>query len=151
MKQKWTIKELSEHWTLAPDEIDLVSSLHHKNRLGFSVLLKFFQLEGRFPHTKGEVPKACVAFVAEQIELPVELFFNFFKYDWDDRNSRNHRAEIRTYCGFREATTNDKKKISDWLVSNYISAGANEQHVQVAAYQRFKELKRTSHFCVGNC
>jgi len=141
MKQKWTHRELEESWMLSTAELKLLDDVSHKNRLGFALLLKFFQIEGHFPESKKEIPQACAAFIAEQLESPVELFFAFFKYGWDDRTSRHRRAEIRNFCGYREATTNDTKQISDWLVENYISSGANEQQIQAAAYQRLKELK----------
>lgn len=141
MKQKWTPKELAESWTLSTSALKFLGATSHKNRLGYALLLRFFQLEGRFPESKNEIPKACAAFIAEQLESPVELFLAFFKYGWDDRTSRHRRAEIRSFCGFREATTDDSRQISDWLVENYIPGGANEQQIQAAAYQRLKELK----------
>ena len=141
MKQKWILKELKEFWTLATSELKLLSGVSHKHRIGYALLLKFFQMEGRFPESKNEIPKACAVFIAEQLESPVELFQTFFKYDWDDRTSRHRRAEIRNFCGYREATTDDTQKISDWLVENYISDGANKQQIQAATYQRLKELK----------
>ena len=141
MKQKWTSKELEESWSLAAEELQVLGKVGHKNRLGYALLLKFFQLEGHFPESKKEIPKACSAFIAEQLEVPVELFLEFFKYDWDGRTSRHRRAEIRNFCGYREATKDDTKQVADWLVKNYISSGANEKQIEVAAYQRFKELK----------
>jgi hypothetical protein len=41
--------DLAERWTLAPDERLLVFSRTSASGLGFTVLLKFFQAEGRFP------------------------------------------------------------------------------------------------------
>ena len=66
------------------------------NRLGFALLLKFFQIEGRFPNSKSEIPRKCAAFVAEQIDIPVSAFFKFFEYSTDNKTVKNQRAQIRT-------------------------------------------------------
>jgi len=87
------------------------------------------------------VPKACAALVAEQIEIPVEEFFALFKYDWDDRNSRNNRSEIRNLCGFREFSNDDTKQITEWLVDNCISLGVDDKQAGLRLYARFKELQ----------
>jgi TnpA family transposase len=141
MKRQWSPQELQESWALAPSELLLLLNMHRKNKLGYALLLKFFQQEGCFPESKNEVPKACAAFVAEQIEIPVEEFFEFFKYDWDDRNSRNHRSEIRELCGFREFSNDDTKQITAWLVENCILLGVDDKQAGLALYARFKELK----------
>lgn len=60
MRRNWQADELVEHWTLLPDELILLTNKTNPNRLGFALLLKFFQLEARFPHNKHEVPKVVV-------------------------------------------------------------------------------------------
>ncbi|MGH2508356.1 MAG: DUF4158 domain-containing protein, partial [Ktedonobacteraceae bacterium] len=141
MKQKWTSKELEEHWLLTSDEFQFVETFSQKNQLGVALLLKFFQIEGRFPENKNEISKACAIFAGDQLDQPLELWWANFKYSWEDRSSRQRRAVIRNFCGFREATDGDRKAISAWLVENSISGGANELQIQAAAYRRFKELK----------
>ena len=51
MKRQWLEAELAEQFTLTPDEHALIAGKdrNEENRLGFAVLLKFFQAEGRFP------------------------------------------------------------------------------------------------------
>ena len=49
MKQYWDDLALAEHWSLGDDELPLLDNRTESSRLGFAVLLKFFQLEGRFP------------------------------------------------------------------------------------------------------
>ncbi|MGL1358430.1 DUF4158 domain-containing protein, partial [Vibrio parahaemolyticus] len=71
MKRDWEIPELQDYWTLQPGELTLLTSRNDENRLGFALLLKFFQIEGRFPDSKTEIPRKCAAFVAEQIDIPV--------------------------------------------------------------------------------
>jgi hypothetical protein len=45
MKQHWGTDELVEHWTLVPRETELLTNKTGATRLGFALLLKFFQLE----------------------------------------------------------------------------------------------------------
>ncbi|MFB7178604.1 DUF4158 domain-containing protein [Streptomyces sp. NPDC056257] len=43
-------------------------------RLGFSLLLKFFELEARFPDVLEEVPPAAVEYVADLVKVPATDF-----------------------------------------------------------------------------
>lgn len=43
MKRNWITEELVKHWTLLPNELDLVGNKTGATRLGFAVLLKFFR------------------------------------------------------------------------------------------------------------
>ena len=56
MKQCWSSSELAQFWSLSDDEKQLSDQRTQQGRLGLAVLLKFFQLEGRFPHYHKEVP-----------------------------------------------------------------------------------------------
>ena len=50
--------------------------------LGFALLLKFFQMEGRFPANKNEVPQAVIEYVARQTEVAPT---SWAEYDWQGR------------------------------------------------------------------
>jgi hypothetical protein len=63
MKRQWENEELIEHWILGPWDLAQVGNKSGATRLGFAVLLKFFQREGRFPFFKNEVPGVVVSFV----------------------------------------------------------------------------------------
>ena len=67
MKRIWSSDELNEHWRLAFNELDLTKQKRGANRLGFALLLKFFEYEGRFPFEKNEIPSCVQAFIAEQL------------------------------------------------------------------------------------
>ena len=57
MKRAWIETELEEHWTLDSAEQELLRPVRtDKNRLGFALQLKFFQLESRFPKRKQDLP-----------------------------------------------------------------------------------------------
>jgi len=73
MKRQWLSDELVEHFTLTPSELDLLGNRTGATRLGFAVLLKCFQHEGRFPRYRYEVPLAVADFVAQQLDLSARL------------------------------------------------------------------------------
>jgi hypothetical protein len=56
MPQAYDGEELIVDWPLLPAEAVLVGSIRGPARLGFAVLLKFFQREGRFPQRPQDVP-----------------------------------------------------------------------------------------------
>ena len=49
MQRDWPADELAEQWILLPGERELLANKTGATRLGFAVLLKFFQCEARFP------------------------------------------------------------------------------------------------------
>jgi Domain of unknown function (DUF4158) len=77
-----------------------------------SRLLKFFELEARFPRNASELPPAAVSHIAEQVDVdPAQLA----RYDWSGRTIKYHRAQIRDALGFREVTRADEHRLIDWL------------------------------------
>src|SRR2546430_2182562 len=82
MPQEYAGEDLIVDWTLLPAEEGLVGNKRGPARLGFAVLLKFFQREGRFPQRPQDVPPAAVAHLAAQAGIPSEQWST---YDWDGR------------------------------------------------------------------
>lgn len=112
MRQQWEPEDLIACWTLVETDWDEVANKTGANRIGFSLLLKFFELEGRFPRHPGELPAQAVGFVAQQVKVPPEAWA---EYPWDGRSIERHRAQIRQYLGFREWTLADENKLTAWL------------------------------------
>jgi Domain of unknown function (DUF4158) len=54
MKRTWISEELLEHFILLPDELRAISNKSGVTRLGFVVLFKCFQYEGRFLRSRQE-------------------------------------------------------------------------------------------------
>lgn len=67
MKRNWTERELSDHWSLSSREWALLFSKHETTRLGFALLLKFLQVEGRFPNSSREIPKVVIPYMVNQV------------------------------------------------------------------------------------
>ncbi|GAA5503815.1 hypothetical protein Dxin01_03578 [Deinococcus xinjiangensis] len=74
MHQRWTIDELIDVWTLLPAERELLGNKTGPTRLGFAVMLKAFQHEGKFPYNSHEVPELVVEYVARQVGVPHEQY-----------------------------------------------------------------------------
>jgi hypothetical protein len=91
MKRQWTHDELTEHWTLLPDEL-LVANKTGATRLGFGLLLKAFAYQGRFPRYMHELPDVVIAHVATQVGVPAELYP---RYEWTGRTIKYQRVQIR--------------------------------------------------------
>lgn len=70
MRHDWEPEDLLASWTLVEADWKLVANKAGATRLGFALLLKFFELEARFPGDRGELPAAAVAFVADQVGVP---------------------------------------------------------------------------------
>ena len=110
--REWEPEELVGAWTLLDGDWDLVGNKSGATRLGFGLLLKFFELEGRFPRHAGEVPKAAADYVAGQVKVDPGLFA---EYRWSGSTIEYHRAQVRQALGFREATRADEDVLAEWL------------------------------------
>ena len=92
MRREWDLDELIDAWTLLKPDLELIGNKYGATRLGFAVILKFFQIEGRFPRHSGEIPPAALDYVAGQMKVdPAE----FAGYAFTGRTAEYHRAQIR--------------------------------------------------------
>src|SRR4051812_14701862 len=66
MRREWSPDELIESWTLVGQDRSLVGNKTGATRLGFALLLKFFEIEARFPRAVEELPDAAVGYVADR-------------------------------------------------------------------------------------
>jgi TnpA family transposase len=114
MHQEWEPEDLIEVWTLLEDDQKALRNKSDANRLGFALLLKFFEAEARFPDRADEVPASAVTYVAHQVGVAPD---RFAAYDWSGRTIKRHRMEVRTLFGFRECTQADQDKLTAWLSS----------------------------------
>jgi TnpA family transposase len=133
VRREWESEDLIECWTLAGGDRRLVGNKTGATRLGFALLLKFFELEARFPRHGEEVPEAAVDYVASQVKVdPKEFAF----YDWRGRSIKLHRARIREAFGFREATRADEEALTAWLAEEVCPVELNEGRIREALLVR---------------
>ena len=139
MKHIWTMDELIQHWTLELSDIELIDQTRTaKNRLGFALLLKWFQYEGRFPRRKQDVPTAIVEFLAHQLDTTADALR---AYAWEGRTIERHRALVRQHLGFREATVQDSEKLTVWLIETMLPHERKLEPLIEAIYERCRALQ----------
>ncbi len=137
MRQNFTPQELADHFTLLPAEQELLANKTGSNRLGFVVLLKYFQWEGRFPEHVHEVPRAVVDHIAHTLTMPVE---RYLQYDLEGRSARYHKEQIRHWTGFRVGTVADTDAITTWLCAHTRVDDATPSGLALRAQERYKAL-----------
>src|SRR5262249_34929073 len=133
VKRQWTPDELAEQWTLSRRDGELIANKTGPTRLGLALLLKYFQHDGRFPHRKGEIPPAAVVYIAQQLDLPPEVFA---QYAWSGRTVAYHRRQIRHALGFRASTEADIADLTTWLRQDVVTHEHRPAHLQEAVYAR---------------
>ena len=138
MKRFLTPEDLQTDWLLFPAERDLLANKSMKTHVGFSVLLKFFQLEGHFPSSAKEIPLAAADFVAKQLDATIE---NWLTYPWDGVTIKRHRMEIREWCGYREATRCDMTELKNWLIADALPQEDRVERLRETLLQRCRHLK----------
>jgi hypothetical protein len=138
MKRQWSVEELSEHWMLTTAEFGALGNKTGATRLGFAVLLKYIQYDGRFPHARQDVPLAVVAFVADHVKVAPDAWS---AYRLDSRTAKYHRAHIRQWLAFRAATAHDGKTLTDWLVDEVVPTEQRPEHVKERLLQHCRAVQ----------
>lgn len=130
---EWADEELVASWTLVGEDWSLVGNKTGATRLGFAVLLKFFEIEARFPRSAEEVPPSAVAYLAEQLTVEPEVFTG---YDWSGRTIKYHREQVRAAFGFREFTRGDEDKLAGWLAEEVCPVELRDEQLREAVLVR---------------
>ncbi|NUQ97167.1 MAG: DUF4158 domain-containing protein [Streptomyces sp.] len=111
MRQDWEPEDLIEVWTLLGDDMKRVRNKSGVARLGFALLLKFFEVEARFPESAHEVPAAAAEYVAQQVKVSAEVWAD---YDWQSRTIQRHRGEIRAVYGLLANAEEYQDRLAAW-------------------------------------
>ena len=133
MRREWSPEELIESWTLVGQDWTLVGNKTGATRLGFALLLKFFEIEARFPRAADDFPAAAVGYVAEQVNIAPAVFA---AYSWSGRSITYHRSQIRDAFGFREFTRGDEDKLAGWLAEEVCPVELRDQQLPEAVLVR---------------
>jgi hypothetical protein len=133
VRREWSPEELIGSWTLVDEDWQLVGNKSGATRLGFALMLKFFEIEARFPRAPDELPPSAVAYVAEQVKVdPGE----FAAYPWAGRSIKFHREQIRAAFGFREFTRGDEDKLAGWLAEDVYPVELRDEQLREALLVR---------------
>jgi hypothetical protein len=136
MRREWEPEELIASWTLIDRDRELLANKSGATRLGFALLLRFFDLEARFPAHPGELPPAAVEYVAGLVKVPPDAVAD---YEWSGRTIKYHRAQIRRAFGFREPTRADELRLTEWLAGEVCSVEVREERQRDALLSRCRE------------
>src|SRR5579859_4639429 len=136
MKRLWSDDDLVAHFTLLPQDRELLQNKTGPTRLGFAVLFKCFQQEGRFP-AKHEIPFTVVRHLAEQIEMDAELFV---QYPAEGRTVEYHRAQIREALGFHPITDPEIEAILSWMDHHILPQERDPEALTTRFYTRCRDL-----------
>ena len=126
-------------FNLSDDELALAKTKNSdKNRLGFAVLLKYFQLENHYPKHVKFIDPLMLNTISKQLNITPSLIDHF---DWEGRSTERFRQEIRGFLGYREAIKNDIENLKSWLSKNvFLNAVKRPQRIEYA-YTYFRENK----------
>jgi hypothetical protein len=92
-------REIARYFTLSADDLVVIRQQHgHSNRLGFALQLCTLRFPGRPLHELPSIPLSMLAYVAEQVHVPIEAFGTYAKR----RNTTyDHLDKIRRLFGYR--------------------------------------------------
>ncbi|MEO0887838.1 MAG: Tn3 family transposase [Cyanobacteria bacterium J06648_10] len=138
MKRKWENHELVEHWTIDEEDQQLIDKKRGINRLGFALLLKFFQLKGRFPEKQYDIPRVVRTFVAEQLGLDES---RYEQYNWAGRAPKYHRVEIRKLCGFCRTGKEALDSLRQWLIDEIVPQAVDDRRLKALLYEELRARK----------
>ncbi len=141
MRLQWKPAELIDYWTLGDEEISLINAISKNdyNRFGCGLLLKYFQVEGKFPNRKQDIPKVVIEHVAEQMNVQSSILQ---QYELQGRAAKRHRVEIRRFFGIRKGTVADANAVLNWLeAQSQLLEEHNFDRLKEIVYERYKELK----------
>ena len=138
MKRKWENHELIEHWTIDEEDQQLIHKKRGSNRLGFALLLKYFQLKGRFPEKQYEIPRVVRAFVAEQLGMDES---RYEQYNWAGRAPKYHRVEIRKLYGFHRMRKREFNSLRQWLIDEVVPQAVDERRLKALLYEELRGRK----------
>jgi len=137
VRREWDLEDLIECWTLDEVELKELGNKSGATRLGFALMLKFFELEGRFPRRE-DVPRAAVEYLARQAKVAPELFAD---YRWAGSTFDRHKGEIRKFHRFRVITVGEEDKLVSWLATKMCPSEMSRDRLRAALSARCREMR----------
>ena len=128
-------------WTLVGEDWTLLGNKSGATRLGFAMMLKFFEMEARFARNPAEFPAEAVSYVAEQVGVAGAVLG---AYDFSERTAKRHRVQIREAFGFREFTRVDESRMTEWWVGEVCPFEVREPVLTEALLGRCRHERKLS-------
>jgi hypothetical protein len=118
--------------------MELVAAKKRDNQLGFALLLLHYRVHAQFPDDPVEILPEAIDSVVQQLGL-VDLSDSRLT-DFSNRTSKRHRAEIRVFFGFREATVADGIMLSE-LLQSHVPLTSKLEYLTGILYENCRYLK----------
>lgn len=138
VRREWELEDLIDCWTISDADKELIANKYGTTKLGFCLLLKFFEIDARFPERASDIPPQAVDFMARQLKMaPADFAPDYFKSE----AVKKHRAQIREAFGFRVCTRGDEDKLITWLAEEVCPSELNEDRQREAVLARCRAEK----------
>jgi TnpA family transposase len=138
VRREWDLDDLIASWTLVDADQDVLSQLHGRSRLSCALMLKFFEIHGRFPRHVGEVPPAAVDYMIRQLGLAGD---DAARFEVTGRSAERYRTQIRDAFGFQVFTRGDEDKTVAWLAAQVCPSELNTDRQREAVLARCRAKK----------
>ncbi|MBA3723150.1 MAG: Tn3 family transposase [Parachlamydiaceae bacterium] len=125
------------HIVLDDEEFSLTQNkFSPENHLAFAVMLKFFQVEGRYPTKTDLISKELINSLSIQLNCNI---INFRNYNWTSRTAKRFRQEIRAFFNYNEPTEADSEELIKWLIETQLPRAPTLPQCRAYTYQFFRE------------
>ena len=130
---------IPEMFSLDSEELQLVQANNtEKNRLAFAIMLKFLQINGRYPTKKDTIEPVMLFSLAHQLKVSAHLFEPIHL---ENRTAERFRQKIREFLGYKVATLPDAEKLITCLIEQAGKGPYTMSQYREKAHQFHKEQK----------
>ncbi|MGB4191213.1 MAG: Tn3 family transposase [Rickettsiales bacterium] len=105
---------------MSNNEIKIINTKN--NKLVYAFKMRYFDIHGGAA-IENNIQTSIINFICDQLGISNTDLAN---YEWSDRTSRRHDAEIREYYGSRKFSKFDYLKIKNYLTKEIIVQGASK-------------------------
>ena len=134
VKWHWSEDELETQWSLSADELALLPGRTDSGRLGFVILLKFFQFQGFFPDSQKAIPHEIAVYLSQATNSAIA---DLDVYEWDGRTGQRHRKKILGFLGLRRPSGEDLQRLRAWLTADVLALDVPFDRLQELAVEWF--------------
>ena len=138
MQAEWEPVELIGAWTLTGSDWDLIANKAGVTRLGFAVMLKFYEIGGQFPAYPEEVPPAAVSYLGSLVRVDPALFAERYL---DRPVDQVPQVPDPQGAGTRPPTEADEDRWAQWLADEMCPAETNRDRLADALRRRCRSEK----------
>jgi len=136
MKKLWIQKDLSDHWSLNYEELELIKLKTEQSHLPFCAQLKHYQNFGFFPSSYHDIPNESLQYLMSQLGAQKPD-----NYKWNGRIARRHKVEILEFLGIKKSNKNERESFKTRLINEFIPKTNNINKLLTYAEVWFFEHK----------